>query len=370
LKKRVLDFLVCPACKGHLRLEVFEEYHNSGVSEVSSGLLTCKCGEWYPIINGVPRMLKAELKNTIINGYKEFFHKFRASLPPFISNITLTFNDKNSIDKKQRTIYSFGYEWTEFADYKNENFREWLAGSPPDSFFSGKVGLEAGCGAGRHTMTAVSLGAEMFAVDLSNAVDAAYRKNINSPNAHIIQADIYALPFQKSIFDFAYCLGVIQHLPDPPSGFLILSSYVRPNGAFFVNVYAKGRISWPVLKTMRFFTTHLPNKFTKTLSFAFTLLDYVVIGPYKIFSRIDFVKPVLDFIVWERTRAYAELDFQANYTDWFDRLAAPLDIRYGKEDVLNWYKNAGFSDIMVIPLRKAFWNGAGKRPFHLDTGEN
>jgi hypothetical protein len=105
----------------------------------------------------------------------------------------------------------------------------------------------------------------------------------------------------------------------------------------------------------------MPNRLTKSLSFVLTLLDYTVIGPYKIFSHMKPVRPVIEAIVWERTKAYARLDFQANYADWFDRLAAPLDIRYGKEDVLEWYRKAGFEDVIVTPLRNAFWNGAGRK---------
>jgi SAM-dependent methyltransferase/uncharacterized protein YbaR (Trm112 family) len=364
MKSRLLEFLVCPACKGQLNLEIFEDSYTFDFREILSGLMTCRCGEWYPIIKGVPRMLRSELKKTLFEDYREFFQQFHTLLPPLKSD--LISNNSDHIEKKQRTAYSFGYEWTEFSEYNSENFREWLAGSPPDSFFSGKFGLEAGCGAGRHTKTAVNLGAEICAVDLSKAVDVAFQKNRNSPRAHIIQADIYDLPFRKGIFDFVYCLGVIQHLPDPPAGFSILSTYVQPGGFFFINVYAKGRISWPLLKAMRLITTRLPNRLTKTLSFGFTLLDYTMIFPYKLLKRIEVFKNLLDHLVFERIKAYAELDFQTSYADWFDRLAAPLDIRYGKEDVLNWYYNAGFENIIVMPLRNAFWNGVGRKPFQPD----
>lgn len=362
MRERLLDLLVCPSCKGDLTLNVFEKGNDHSGQEIMSGLLMCKDGEWYPIINGVPRMLRGRLKNTLFERYKDFFNKFGSFLPSITGKIVSSSVNNIHHDKKERTISSFGYEWTEFPEYENENFREWLAGLPPDSFFCGKVGLEVGCGAGRHTRTGAGLGAEMFAVDLSIAVDSAYKKNKDLSNVHIIQADLYALPFREGAFDFVYCLGVIQHLPDPPAGFSILTSYVRPGGTYFINVYAKGRVSWPVLKAMRFFITPLPNKITKALSLLLTMLDYTVIGPYKIMSKIDFIRPLIDSIVWERTKAYARLDFQANYADWFDRLAAPIDIRYGKEDVLKWYKDAGFKDILVTPLRNAFWNGVGRKP--------
>jgi len=361
MKRRVLDLLVCPKCKGFLRLEVFEQTDSLLSLEIISGVLECKCGEWYPIIHGVPRMLKSELKSTLFGEYREFFNNYRTQLFSPLINSNTEYSDRSQVVKKKRTMDCFGYEWTEFSEYDYENFRKWLAGSPPDSFFPGKVGLEVGCGAGRHTSSTAGLGAEIFAVDLSRAVDSAYKKNAVLANAHIIQADIYALPFRENAFDFVYCLGVIQHLPDPPVGFTILSSYVCSGGSLFVNVYAKGRISYLILMSMRFFTTRMPNNWIKFLSFFMTLVDYVFIGLYKMSSRIGLIRPIIDSITCKRIKTYAELSFQTNFADWFDRLAAPLDIRYGKEDVFNWYNAVGYNDIVVAPLDNAFWNGAGKK---------
>jgi len=106
--------------------------------------------------------------------------------------------------------------------------------------------LEAGCGAGRFTEVALSTGAELFSFDYSRAVDANLQNNRMHgdslpPNLHLFQADIYHMPFKPGLFDYAFCLGVIQHTPDPPAAFRCLVAQVRPGGSLAVDVYAKRR---------------------------------------------------------------------------------------------------------------------------------
>jgi len=51
-----MDIIVCPVCKGELKLTVEEEKE-----EIISGSLNCpKCGVDYPIINGIPNLLPPE----------------------------------------------------------------------------------------------------------------------------------------------------------------------------------------------------------------------------------------------------------------------------------------------------------------------
>jgi len=51
-----MDILVCPVCKGELKLTVEEEKE-----EIVSGSLNCpKCRVDYPIINGIPNLLPPE----------------------------------------------------------------------------------------------------------------------------------------------------------------------------------------------------------------------------------------------------------------------------------------------------------------------
>ena len=99
--------------------------------------------------------------------------------------------------------------------------------------FQGKVVLEGGCGKGRHTQLAANWGArEVIGVDLSDAVETAFAATRQLENAHIVQADIYHLPLAR-VFDYAFSIGVLHHLPDPRAGFRSLASKVRAGGTYF-----------------------------------------------------------------------------------------------------------------------------------------
>jgi len=59
MKKELMEILVCPVCKGKLKLTVEEEKGG----EVISGSLHCsRCRTDYPIINSIPNLLPPELR--------------------------------------------------------------------------------------------------------------------------------------------------------------------------------------------------------------------------------------------------------------------------------------------------------------------
>lgn len=58
MKKRLMEIIACPECKGDLQLRVSEEKDR----EVVTGELYCpKCSYRFPIKDGVPNLLPPEL---------------------------------------------------------------------------------------------------------------------------------------------------------------------------------------------------------------------------------------------------------------------------------------------------------------------
>ena len=54
MKRKLMDILVCPLCKGELELSVEEENEK----EIVSGSLYCpKCNKHYPIVDTIPNLL-------------------------------------------------------------------------------------------------------------------------------------------------------------------------------------------------------------------------------------------------------------------------------------------------------------------------
>jgi uncharacterized protein YbaR (Trm112 family) len=54
MKRKLMDILACPVCKGELELGVEEENEQ----EIVTGSLYCqKCNVHYPIVGGIPNLL-------------------------------------------------------------------------------------------------------------------------------------------------------------------------------------------------------------------------------------------------------------------------------------------------------------------------
>jgi 2-polyprenyl-3-methyl-5-hydroxy-6-metoxy-1,4-benzoquinol methylase len=164
---------------------------------------------------------------------------------------------------------SFGFQWNRFpgtqldsvsglAVSRDRFLAQWAL---PPEWFAGKRILDVGCGAGRFAEVALSLGATVTAVDLSNAVDACWRNLKRNPRLTPAQASIYELPFTKGSFDAVYCFGVLQHTPDVRRSFFALVDMVRPGGELAVDVYKAGWSAWTYPKQwLRPLTTRVPQR--------------------------------------------------------------------------------------------------------------
>lgn len=106
-----------------------------------------------------------------------------------------------------------------------------------ESDLRGEILLDAGCGVGSFTRPALKTGALVVAFDVSAGVEVNYRENGQSPNLLLVQANIYEMPF-PSIFDKAFCFGVLQHTPYPKEAFKQLVGKLKPGGRIATDIYA------------------------------------------------------------------------------------------------------------------------------------
>lgn len=342
MKYELLDFLICPSCQKSLKLEVQKEENK----EIEEGRLLCRCGEEYPIVKGVPRLL----------------------LEPLRISILKTKNAGMTLDKTQRlkekTAHSFGYQWRTFSNMEEKTWRsDFLEYIYPvnENFFKGKIGMDAGCGFGRHLYYAAQFGAEIIGIDLSIAVEAAYANTKNLPGTHIVQADIYNLPLKNNSFDFVYSIGVIHHLPNLKAGFSKLLPLLKTGGSVFIWVYSSTRnVQNQLLELIRKITTKIPH-------FALYWICYFIAGtewllgllPYRILTQIPFLRRTLSKIASDRVKGYAASSFQVSHADWFDRLATPIRFYFSQDEVRKWFEEAGLQAIRVSPTGKHGWRGYG-----------
>jgi SAM-dependent methyltransferase len=319
--------------------------------------LTCRCGRAYPVIEGIPRFV-----DDAFAPFPDFVRRHAARLEGHTSRA----GTDQTAPALRRTQRSFGYQWTRFSEMVidfRENFLDYIR--PIDeSFFPGKVGLDVGCGFGRHIYNAATFGAEMVGVDISAAIDATRKNVAGLPNVHLVQANLYRLPFRPGTFDFAYSIGVLHHLPDPERGFRSVVAMVKPRGTVFIWVYSKSRrfVNFQ-LESVRRLTTHLPMRAQTCLTFVAAAIDWgLFIGPYRALAGLPGVGAVVRKMAPPRIKLYSTYPFQVAWADWFDRLAAPIRFYYNGADLAEWLTRARLERTRTSPTGLFGWRAYGEVP--------
>jgi uncharacterized protein YbaR (Trm112 family) len=259
MRRRLLDFLCCPACKKpHLALSAFTEEGD----HVLDGALRCEgCGRVYLVVGGVPRMLPPDLYAN-----EEFTTRWRDQLaaagwkPP--ENFIGEFKKL-----KQETSHAYGFEWTTWkrfgwepgagpSDLERATFHKKSLLSPEE--LRGKAVLDGGCGNGRYAFTAAQYAQDMIALDLSAAVESAFANLRHLPSAHVVQGDIMNPPVRRGSLDYVFSIGVLMITGDTRRATESLAELLKPGGTITVHVYAAGFPVWQFNDTwVRMITTRL-----------------------------------------------------------------------------------------------------------------
>lgn len=275
-------------------------------------------------------------------------------------------NDKEVL----KTVESFGHEWNYFSEKLGPLKSHFLDDIPPvkEGFFKDKIVLDAGCGMGRLARLSSQYGAtEVFACDLSSSVNAAYSYTKDLTNVHVIQADLYNLPFDKP-FDLAYSLGVLHHIPDGEKGFSSVASHVKERGTLAVWVYAKegNAILRMFIDPIRFLTTKLGHSLKHFLSVAGEVI--LRTGYNLIYSPINSIQSLKSFRQYLFYNEYFKGYFFGPSHSIEDRRSVLFDflsteiVHYISEDELKkWYKKNNFKITQITFLRGQSWAGVGKK---------
>lgn len=305
MKPSALEVLVCPRCNGALDLRVLARDRN----EVDEGILRCRaCDAAYAVVRGIPRFVEGGAYAATF-GFQ--WNRFR----------TVQLDSANGRDESARAL-------------------EATTGWAPAQYHGARV-LDAGVGAGRFAEIAARHGAEVFGIDLSRAVDAAYLNVGRREGIHLIQADIFAMPFRHGTFDLAYSIGVLHHTPDARAAFERVASAVRPGGQLAVYVYDRYGPVHHAVDGIRSMTTHLPHGAALALSAAAIPLYYVY--------RLPLVGKVLR-AVWPISM---HPDWRWRWLDTFDTYTPQFQWKFLYPEVFRWFTEQGFRDVQIFdgPIR-------------------
>jgi SAM-dependent methyltransferase len=309
----LLTVLVCPRCKRDLTCDRARTCANG---EVMEGALRCAgCSLTYPISGGIPRFVTDE---DYAGSFGLQWNRFKTEQLDSVNGTSLS-----------QTRFRSETGWEQGGMHG-----EWV--------------LDAGCGAGRFLESAARSGANVIAVDLSRAVDAA-RSNLGvRRNVHFVQASIYELPFRDKSLGAAYSLGVIQHTPDPLSAVAAIAATVKPGGKLALTIYEKRRFTRLNGKyLLRPITRRVPPRlllFLLNLSLPLLFPLTEVLFRVPLLGRVfRFVIPVANYV------DVRDLTLQQRYRwalmDTFDMLGPRYDSPQTQADVSELLSRSGFVDI-------------------------
>ena len=315
MKTALLELLRCPTTSQLLTLEVGG--NNSLL--INEGWLVSEDGQHrYPIRNGIPRFVP----------------------------------QSNYAD-------NFGMQWNYFRQTQLDSHsgmpissaRFWLATNWAPADLKGWWVLDVGCGAGRFAEVALKAGAKVVALDYSSAVDACYSNLKHHPNLHVVQGDIYALPFALGAFQYVYSLGVLQHTPDVAKAFAALPPMVRGGGQLCVDYYEK---SWKSIFHPKYWLRPISKRLAKTTLFSLLQKAIPVLLPLsrllggvplvgRIFKRLV---PVVNY--YGTLQLTTQQHQEWSLLDTFDWLAPQYDQPQTASTARQWMEQVGMNDIEVL----------------------
>lgn len=327
MKAELLDLLRCPQSGQHL--DSVECVSLNG--DIQSGWLVSQDSRHrYPIRNCVPRFVP---ESNYADSFGRQWNKFR----------------KTQLDSHSGHPVS--------AD------RLWKATGWKPEDLTGKWVLDVGCGAGRFAEIALRAGAHVVALDYSNAVDACHANLGHHLNLHVVQGDIYALPFPNGAFHFVYSLGVLQHTPEVAKAFLALPPMLDAGGQICVDFYEK---SWKSSLLPKYWLRPVTKRMSEIR--LFSILEYLVpkllpvsvlLGNIPILGgQLKRLVPVANYVGVLPLNERQQLEW--SLLDTFDWLSPEYDNPQKPATVKRWLEEAGMEDIEV--LKAGHLVGRGTRP--------
>jgi SAM-dependent methyltransferase len=325
MKRKLVQWMVCPVTKKRLTLRVIKESRG----EIIQGELISNSGVKYKISSGVPRMIPGKIVNPS------------------------QMRTKNAFSNKWNRSGNFGHEEKSRMFYlkwylQRYNFKTVKA---LRLFLRNKKTiLDAGTGTGRDSRLYAELcPGDVFGVDISEGINLAYQHLKSFPNLHLIQADLTKLPFPRQFFDFIACDQVLHHTPDTRKSFCKLVDWLAPKGEIAIYVYkrkaplrelADDYLRNRAIKMSDADAWDLALRLTE-LGRALTELNKVVVVPDIPALGIKAGKYDLQrFIYWHFLKCYwnSTLDYSSSVITNFDWYRPFYAYRHTPEEVKNWFR--------------------------------
>jgi SAM-dependent methyltransferase/uncharacterized protein YbaR (Trm112 family) len=338
MRETLLSYLSCPDCRCPFGLTILSK---SG-DQIVEGLLHCtEASHVYPIVRSIPRILSSAFEEE-----PEFSARYR--------DLVATHNMAASAHcerKVEQTKKRFGKQWNTYRVERPEEdlayFRSKTGLDPAD--LRGKVILDAGCGSGRYSKIAAEADAIVIGVDLSPAVEAAGSTTVHLPNAHIVQADIFRLPFRSRLFEFIYSIGVLHHTPDTKRALSNLLPLLADSGEIAVWLYPRWPLPFEIYnQLLRAITTRMTQDNVHRLA---VLLEPVGRLKLKLLTANRWWQRAVGQVLRAATIGVSyHPDREIRVCDTFDWFSPPYQWHHTDAEVESWLREFGLVDITDLSI--------------------
>jgi SAM-dependent methyltransferase len=191
---------------------------------------------------------------------------------------------------------------------------------------------------GRFLDVAAQWCGEVLGIDMSDAVEVAYENVGRRNNVHVIQADVFALPFASGSLDHIYSIGVLHHTPDCRRAFEQIPPLLAPQGELVIWVYSNHNVMFNYTSGhYRVLTTRLPVRLLYALCYLAVPLHYL--------CRIPFFGLILNHLVPINDHP----NWRWRVLDTFDWYSPRYQSKHSYPEVVQWFKQAGLVDIEILP---------------------
>lgn len=231
----------------------------------------------------------------------------------------------NTLPITYRTRESFDYQWKDSPDGNWVETRPELKQREPGlvldytklprDWFPGKRVLDAGCGSGRFSWAMASLGAEVHAVDQSEAgvfhtrqACAEYGERVA-----VFQHDLtQPLQFEPS-FDLVWSHGVLHHTGNTFGAFRNIAKLVKPGGYVFVMIYGEPTGKDP--------------------------------GEFAYYAEVEKLRRETCHMSFSERYEFLRRLKGDDVGGWFDAVSPTINDTYSYYEIVLWLQQSGFEDI-------------------------
>ncbi len=256
----------------------------------------------------------------------------------------------------ERTLDSFGREWSrftqldsDFTDIDRQSvFDSYFRTFPWDELPANAFGVDIGCGSGRWAVLVAPRVGRLLAIDPSSAALQTAKKNLNSfPNVTVLPGEADDIPADNASLDFAYCLGVLHHVPDTAKAIASTAKKMKPGAPLLLYVYynldnrpAWYRWIWIASNAGRISISAMPKFLQAMLTWLIAALIYWPIARTALMLDKVNALPANWPLSFYRAKA-----FYVMHTDAYDRFCTPLEKRFSKQEIETILLANGFCDI-------------------------